>query len=314
MTALLVLFTTISAALMWLKVCQSRRRNPDMFKKCHIVITGGSQGLGYAIAGKLKKDAKRITIWARGESQLKKAVQQLSMDTNAKIDMKMVDVCKYEQVKKAAEEDDEAPDVVFCCAGASRPGWFLKQSLQDFYDGMQLNYFGALHTARIYAQRMVEEGKKGRIVFISSTVGLMGMVGYAQYSPTKYALRGLAECLNQEFLKDGITFHIYFVASIKTVGYENEQKTKPEITKLLEGKDVSGDQSAEGRASTLIDGLMNNQIFVTSDFFTRLLLATSEGFNLRLKEVPWALAGWLILPLVRIYFKNAIWHSKAKAD
>jgi 3-dehydrosphinganine reductase len=179
------------------------------------------------------------------------------------------------------------------------------------YDGMQLNYFGALHTARAFASKMLQSGKRGRIVFVSSTVGLMGMVGYSQYSPTKFALRGLAECLNQEFLPYGITFHVYFVASIKTPGYESEQLTKPGITKELEGKDVSGDQSPEGRANVLIEGLKNNQASITSDFFTQLLLATSDGFNLRVKDIPWAIAGWTILPIVRLYFKNTILSSKS---
>lgn len=168
---------------------------------------------------------------------------------------------------------------------------------------MQLNYFGALHVARAAANRMVSAQKPGRIVFISSTVGLMGMIGYSQYAPTKWALRGLAECLNQEFFKHRITFHVYFVASIKTPGFEREEARKPDITKLLEGGDVSGDQSPMARAQCLVDGLKGNQVFVTSDFFTRLLLATSDGFNLRLKEVPVAVLGWFVLPLVRIYFK-----------
>lgn len=193
--------------------------------------------------------------------------------------------------------------------GASQPGWFLQQPLQEMYDGMQLNYFGALHVARAAALRMVDAHKRGRIIFISSTVGLMGMIGYSQYAPTKWALRGLAECLNQEFLRFHISFHVYFVASIRTPGFEKEEERKPMITKVLEGGDVSGDQSAEARAKCLIEGLKDNQIFVVSDFFTRLLLATSDGFNLRLKEWPIAFLGWLILPFVRIYFKLTIQKS-----
>lgn len=268
---------------------------------------------------------------AAAVDDLKEVASSTSSRTEIKGDT--VDVTDYPQVCKAINEPPECPDVVFCCAGnhsfnnninninnanilrykrlvgASLPGWFLQQPIQELYDGMQLNYFGAVHVARAAASRMVAANKPGRIVFISSTVGLMGMIGYSQYAPTKWALRGLAECLNQEFFRHRITFHVYFVASIRTAGFAREEERKPEITRLLEGSDVSGDQSPRARAACLIDGLKGNQQFVTSDFFTRILLATSEGFNLRLKEVPVAVLGWLVLPLVRIYFKVTIMRS-----
>lgn len=88
---------------------------------------------------------------------------------------------------------------------------------------------------------------------VSSTLGLMGMIGYSQYAPTKFALRGLAECLRQELLPYGIGVSIYFVSTIKTPGYERENLTKPAITKLIEDGDCS-DQSPEARASTLLKG------------------------------------------------------------
>jgi 3-dehydrosphinganine reductase len=81
------------------------------------VITGGSQGLGKALAGILRKEAKKISLWARGESLLKQAVQELSSPKYAAIDYDTVDVTEYSQVDKAAESIDDVPDIVFCCAG-----------------------------------------------------------------------------------------------------------------------------------------------------------------------------------------------------
>lgn len=95
--------------------------------------------------------------------------------------------------------------------------------------------------------------KNGRIVMVSSTLGLMGMIGYTQYSPTKFALRGLAECLRQELIPYGIKTSIYFVSTIKSSGYEKENLTKPNITKMIEDGDPS-DPSPEARARTLIKG------------------------------------------------------------
>ena len=98
--------------------------------------------------------------------------------------------------------------------------------------------------------------KNGRIVMVSSTLGLLGMIGYSQYSPTKFALRGLAECLRQELIPYGIKTSIYFVSTIKSPGYEKENLTKPIITKMIEDGD-SSDPSPKARAKTLIRGHHN---------------------------------------------------------
>lgn len=95
--------------------------------------------------------------------------------------------------------------------------------------------------------------RNGRIVIVSSTLGLMGMIGYTQYSPTKFALRGLAECLRQELIPYGIKTSIYFVSTIKSPGYDKENLTKPKITKMIEDGDTS-DPSPEARAKTLLLG------------------------------------------------------------
>lgn len=172
---------------------------------------------------------------------------------------------------------------------------------------MDVNYFGALYTARVYAKRMIEQNKRGRIVFISSTVGLMGMVGFSQYAPAKFALRGLAECLNQELLPHGISVHVYFVASIDTPGFEDEQRTKPLVTRIIEGQDVSGDQSASARAGILLRGLDDGKLYITSDAFTSLLLGSTAGLY---TDGLWGglmgIAGSLAMPWVRTFFERII--------
>lgn len=101
---------------------------------------------------------------------------------------------------------------------------------------------------------MIKNGiKSGRVVMVSSTLGLMGMIGYSQYSPTKFALRGLAECLRQELIPYNIRVSIYFVSTINSPGYEKENITKPEITKQIEDGD-SSDSSPCARAKTLLNG------------------------------------------------------------
>lgn len=124
---------------------------------------------------------------------------------------------------------------------------------------------------------MVESHVKGSIVLVSSTVGLMGLVGYSQYSPMKFAIRGLAETLRSELLLYGINIHCYFPGTILSPGYELENKTKPQLTKELEGPPEEG-LTPEQCAKGLLKGLARGDFFITTDFQSELFrAATATG-------------------------------------
>lgn len=169
------------------------------------------------------------------------------------------------------------PDAVFCCAGGSTPGWFLEQSQETFEAGFKTDYMTALGTAQAAAKVMTSHGVKGKIVFVSSTLGLMGLVGYTQYAPMKFAIRGLAETLRSELLLYSIDVHCYFPGTILSPGYEVENRTKPDLTKQLEGGPEEG-LTPEQCAKGLLAGLSRGHFFITSDFQTELFRAsTSTG-------------------------------------
>lgn len=124
---------------------------------------------------------------------------------------------------------------------------------------------------------MTATGVKGKIVLVSSTLGLIGLVGYSQYSPMKFAVRGLAETLRSELLLYEISVHCYFPGTILSPGYEIENRTKPKLTQNLEGPPKEGltpDQCARG----LLSGLKQGKFFITTDFQTELFrTATATG-------------------------------------
>jgi 3-dehydrosphinganine reductase len=115
---------------------------------------------------------------------------------------------------------------------------------------------------------MVGDGTQGKIVFVSSVLGYMSIIGYSSYSPAKHALRGayfksvlfcvlkdwpgLAETLRSEMLLYGIGVHIMFPGTIYTPGYEEENHTKPKITLKIEESD-SGSKP-EHVARMLLEG------------------------------------------------------------
>jgi 3-dehydrosphinganine reductase len=90
----------------------------------------------------------------------------------------------------------------------ARPGYFEEVPVAVFERTMAVNYFGTLYPLKAVVPAMVKRGK-GAVVLISSGAGLMGLFGYTPYSPTKFALRGLAESLRAELKPTGV--HVMIV-------------------------------------------------------------------------------------------------------
>ena len=132
-------------------------------------------------------------------------------------------------------------------------------------------------------KRMVEKGVKGKIVMTSSTLGLVGLVGYTSYCPSKFALRGLAEALRSECHLHGITTQIYYPGTMFSPGYETENLTKPLLTREIEG--TTG-LTPEDAAKGMLKCLRKGYFAVTTDFDTNFLRVSSKGVT------PYANIGW----------------------
>ncbi|UZJ53196.1 hypothetical protein CBS101457_002516 [Exobasidium rhododendri] len=256
----------------------------------HIFITGGSQGLGLALAEIVASKGADVTICSRSKDKLEEAISLVKsriVSPSQKIAYTVADVSTFEGASNAIESTLDVssspdavgriPDTVFCCAGASKPGYFVQQTEADFLSGFKTIYMTALSTSHAAAKLFVKIGKKdAKIVLVSSTLGLMGLVGYSQYAPMKFALRGEydAKCLRSEFQLYDISIHAYFPGTILSPGFQEENKTKPALTKKLEGGESDG-QTPEQCARGLLKGVEANHFFITTDFLTELFRASS---------------------------------------
>jgi 3-dehydrosphinganine reductase len=175
--------------------------------------------MGKALAIQLAQRGANVTIVARNERDLKEAQREIEAHRASPQKQRILaisaDVMNAVDAKKAVEraavDQGHIPECVFLVAGrlrcrvvcimddlflrtgSSKPGLFLEQSLTDFQFMMQLNYLGAVHVAQPAVQLMQKEGTGGRLVFVSSVLGLFSFTGYSQYSASKYALRGGSE-------------------------------------------------------------------------------------------------------------------------
>ena len=131
---------------------------PTLFRKKwspsgkHIFITGGSQGLGLALAELLAAKGAHVTICSRTESKLQTAVEKVRAAAKSKdqtIEYVAEDVSSFDGAKRAIGKCGKVPDTVFCCAGGAKPGFFLEQTVEDFEKGMKTDYWTCLATAHV---------------------------------------------------------------------------------------------------------------------------------------------------------------------
>ncbi|XP_009582145.1 PREDICTED: 3-ketodihydrosphingosine reductase, partial [Fulmarus glacialis] len=195
-----------------------------------IQVTGGSSGIGKCIAIECYKQGAFITLIARDENKLlqtKKEIEKYSVNDKQVVLCISVDVSKdYEQVEnvlKQAQEKLGPVDMLVNCAGTSVTGKFEDIEVNSFERLMAVNYLGSVYPSRAVIATM-KERRMGRIVFVSSQAGQLGLFGYTAYSPTKFALRGLAEALQMEVKPYNIYVTVAYPPDTDTPGFAEESK------------------------------------------------------------------------------------------
>ncbi|KAI7892175.1 uncharacterized protein EV154DRAFT_463075 [Mucor mucedo] len=251
----------------------------------HCFITGGSTGLGKSLAIELAKAGADICIVARRVAELEAAVTEIkthAVNESQKVIYVSANVTDQKDVVRAFDEANvkmgRNPDFVCACAGASYPKFFLDHTMDDFEKLTTLNYLGQVYVAHQGAQRMRDSNiKGGKIVFVSSMLGMLSFAGWSTYAPTKYAVKGLADTLRNELKRYDIGVHIFFPGGIESPGFDTENLTKPEITKVIEGANTP--QTGTECAQSLMHGLRKGYYMIVTDVIAEVLRAVTRGVS-----------------------------------
>jgi 3-dehydrosphinganine reductase len=263
------------------------------FYQQHAIITGGSSGIGKAIAIMLAQQGAHISIISRHQDTLETAkaeIEAVRADSAQRILCISADVAQQAQIEQAitkAIEEVGTPDLLITSAGIAHPGYFHELPLQVFEDTMAINYFGTLYAIKSVLPLMMQK-QQGHIVIISSGAGLIGIYGYTPYSPSKFALRGLAESLRGELKCLGIYVSIVYPPDTDTPQLAAENLTKPTETKLITG--TTKTWSAQCVAEVILCGIK------------RKTFAITPGLEMKLLQV------WhsLLAPILNWYFDGIV--------
>ncbi|CAG5125642.1 unnamed protein product [Candidula unifasciata] len=258
---------------------------PLKLRDAHVLVTGGSSGIGKALAIQAVKQGARVTLVARNEKKLEEAKQEVttyvtSQDKTQRVHTVSVDLSSdYPSVEKAFQEAEKtlgAVDFLINCAGTSVAGRFEDLSISDFKKMIDINYMSAVHATRAIVPAMKARGQ-GRIVFVSSQAGQIGLFGFTAYSASKFALRGLAEALQMEVKPYNIYLTLAFPPDTDTSGYREEQKTKPLETKLI--SETSGLLTAENVATVILSDTVVGKFFSSISLDGIMLSNLTCGFS-----------------------------------
>jgi 3-oxoacyl-[acyl-carrier protein] reductase len=182
-----------------------------------VLVTGGNRGIGLAIARRLAADGDSVTVTSRsGEPVADLAVVPCDVRDAASVDAAF----------KATEAGQGPVEVLVANAGVTRDQLLALMSEDDFGLVLDTNLAGAYRVAKRAVRGMMKM-RRGRLIFISSVVGLYGSAGQANYAASKAGLVGLSRSLARELGSRGITSNVVapgFVDSDMTAGLPEARK------------------------------------------------------------------------------------------
>jgi len=193
------------------------------------VVTGAGRGIGRAIALRFASEGARVACVSRTEENAKKTADEINDLRSESAKAYAVDVADHAAVQKIAArilEDFGRADILVNNAGVTRDGLAMRMSLEDWDAVINTNLRGAFSFIHALVRSMTKQ-RNGRIINISSVIGLMGNAGQTNYAASKAGLIGLTKSLARELASRNITVNAVapgFVITDMTVGLSDQVK------------------------------------------------------------------------------------------
>lgn len=231
-----------------------------MFKGKSVVVTGGSRGIGRSIALEFgKKGANVVINYVSSDIEAEKVAEEINNLGGNAILVKG-DVSSFEEGKKLIDETVKVfgtIDILINNAGITKDGLIMRMKEEDFDKVLDINLKGVFNTCKSAVSYMIKQ-RSGKIINISSVVGIVGNAGQANYAASKAGVIGLTKSIAKEVGSRGIT------ANVVAPGFVKSDMT-----------DVLSDKVKEGMLGLIPLGRLGE----VEDIAKTVVFLASEGGN-----------------------------------
>jgi 3-oxoacyl-[acyl-carrier protein] reductase len=181
-----------------------------------VLVTGGNRGIGLAIARAFAENGDEVAVTHRGSG---------APDGLFAVECDVTKPAEVDRAFAEVEQHQGPVEVLVSNAGITRDGLLMRMKEQDFTDVLDANLTAAYRVAKRATARMVRN-RWGRMIFISSTVGLLGSAGQTNYAASKAGLVGLSRSIARELGSRNVTANVVapgFVATDMTAQLPEER-------------------------------------------------------------------------------------------
>lgn len=212
------------------------------------IVTGGGQGIGRCIALRLAKEAAKIAIFDLNRQLARAVVEEIATDKTEAVSFQ-VDVSSMEEVKQAVNQTIDKfrhIDILVNNAGINKDKLLLRMEDEDWGRVLQTNLTGTFNCMKVVLRSMVKN-RYGRIVNVSSVVGIRGNVGQANYAASKAGIIGLTKSVAREVARYGVTVNAVAPGFIDTPMTRKlgEEKRQEFISQIPMGREGTPEEVAD---------------------------------------------------------------------
>lgn len=244
-------------------------------RKC--LITGAASGIGRAVALDAAKEGAELFLSDINAAGLDAVVAEARRAGGRIGDSRVLDVSDYDAVKAWSEELNAragSMDVLMNIAGIATWGEIQNLEHRHWKRVIDINLMGPIHVLECFVPPMIEAGRGGHIVNVSSAAGLFALPWHAAYSASKFGVRGVSEVLRQDLRRYGIGVSLVCPGAVqtglvRTVDVVGLDMTHP-IAVAMKGRFVRHAITPETASRAIIAGIKANRFMVFTSLDIRI--------------------------------------------